>query len=129
MVLVKASLGGIKLLNAIVMVSVDPDQHGQLSLQSVLQTATQTSLKQELPLYFLLIGIAALLMKFLQFGPVAAWSWWLVLSPFAMAVVWWAWADKSGYTKRIEMEKMEKRKADRIERQRQAMGLVSKKRK
>lgn len=80
-------------------------------------------------MYFLLIGIATLLMKYLEFGPVAAWSWWVVLSPFAMAVVWWAWADKSGYTKRVEMEKMEKRKTDRVERQREAMGMLSKKRK
>lgn len=80
-------------------------------------------------MYFLLIGIATLLMKYLEFGPVAAWSWWVVLSPFAMAVVWWAWADRSGYTKRVEMEKMEKRKTDRIERQREAMGMLPKKRK
>ena len=80
-------------------------------------------------MYFLLIGIATLLMKYLEFGPVATWSWWVVLSPFAMAVVWWAWADKSGYTKRVEMDKMEKRKKDRIERQREAMGMGAKKRK
>lgn len=80
-------------------------------------------------MYFLLIGIAALLMKYLEFGPVATWSWWVVLSPFAMAVVWWSWADKSGYTKRVEMDKMEKRKTDRIQRQREAMGVQPKKRK
>ena len=80
-------------------------------------------------MYFLLIGIAALLMKYLEFGPVATWSWWVVLSPFAMAVVWWSWADKSGYTKRVEMDKMEKRKTDRIERQREAIGMGAKKRK
>ena len=80
-------------------------------------------------MYLLLIGIAALLMKYLEFGPVASWSWWVVLSPFAMAVAWWAWADRSGYTKRVEMDTMEKRKADRIERQRDAMGMAPKKRK
>ena len=80
-------------------------------------------------MYFLLIGIAALVMKYLEYGPVAAWSWWAVLSPFAMTIAWWAWADKSGYTKRVEMEKMEKRKADRIDKQREAMGMLPKKRK
>ena len=80
-------------------------------------------------MYFLLIGIGALLMKYLEFGPVAAWSWWVVLSPFAMAVAWWAWADSSGYTKRVEMDKMEKRKTDRIARQRETMGMQPKKRK
>ena len=80
-------------------------------------------------MYFLLIGIATLLMKYLEFGPVATWSWWVVLSPFGMAVAWWAWADSSGYTKRVEMDKMEKRKTDRIARQREAMGMQPKKRK
>lgn len=80
-------------------------------------------------MYFLFIGIAALLMKYLEFGPVAAWSWWLVLSPFGMAVLWWAWADKYGYTKRVEMDKMEKRKTDRIAKQREAMGMQPRKRK
>lgn len=80
-------------------------------------------------MYFLLAGIAALLMKYLEIGPVAAWSWWLVLSPFGLAVAWWAWADASGYTKRVEIEKMEKRKKERIEKQREAMGMLPKKRK
>ena len=79
-------------------------------------------------MYFLLIGIAMLAMKYLAFGPVAVWSWGLVLSPFALAALWWTWADKSGYTKRVEIEKMAKRKQDRIDRQREAMGTLPKKR-
>ena len=75
-------------------------------------------------MYFLLLGIAALIMKYIAFGPVAAWPWWAVLSPFGMAVLWWAWADSSGYTKRVEMDKMEKRKKDRLERQRAQMGML-----
>ncbi len=80
-------------------------------------------------MYFLLIGIVTLLMKYLELNPVAAWSWWVVLLPFFLAVAWWAWADRSGYTKRIEMKKMEKRKTDRVEKQREAMGMLPKKRK
>ena len=80
-------------------------------------------------MYLLMIGIATLLMKYLEFGPVALWSWWVVLSPFALAVVWWWWADTSGYTKRVEMKKMEKRKQDRIEKQREAMVMLSAKNK
>ena len=80
-------------------------------------------------MYFLLLGIAALIMKYIEFGPVAAWPWWVVLSPFGMAVLWWAWADSSGYTKRVEMDKMEKRKKDRLERQRAQMGMLPTKRK
>ena len=78
-------------------------------------------------MYFLLVGILMLVMKYLEFGVVASWNWWLVLSPFGLAVLWWAWADKSGYTKRVEMEKMDKRREDRIEKQRDAMGMLPKK--
>ncbi len=80
-------------------------------------------------MYFLVAGVIALLLKYLQIGPVAEWSWWIVLSPFALAVVWWWWADASGYTKRKEVEKMDKRKQDRIDKQRDAMGMLSRKRK
>lgn len=79
-------------------------------------------------MYFLLLGIVGLLLKYLEIGPVAAWSWWLVLLPFALAVAWWAWADASGYTKRKEMQKMDKRKQDRIDKQRTAMGVGTRRR-
>ena len=80
-------------------------------------------------MYFLLLGIVGLALKYLEIGPVATISWWYVLSPFALAVLWWSWADKTGYTKRVEVEKMEARKKDRIEKQRVAMGMLPKKRK
>jgi small Trp-rich protein len=76
-------------------------------------------------MYFLLIGIATLLMKFFEYGPVAAWPWWLVFTPFGLAVAWWSWADSSGYTKRAEMEKMDKRKQERLEKQHLAMGTLA----
>ena len=79
-------------------------------------------------MYFLLLGIVALALKYLEIGPVANLHWFIVLSPFAMAVAWWAWADASGYTKRREIEKMAKRKEDRIDKQREAMGILAKKR-
>mgnify|MGYP003594014253 FL=1 len=79
-------------------------------------------------MYFLLIGVLGLILKFLEIGPVAAISWWLVLSPFALAVVWWAWADASGYTKRKEVKKMDDRKQKRLDKQREAIGLSTKKR-
>jgi small Trp-rich protein len=78
-------------------------------------------------MYFLLIGLVALAMKYLEVDPVAAWSWWIVLTPFALAVAWWAWADASGYTKRREIEKMDARKQLRIDKQRDAMGMLPKK--
>jgi small Trp-rich protein len=83
---------------------------------------------QELVMYFLVMGLLGVVLKYLEIGPVAGMAWWLVLSPFALAVVWWAWADASGYTKRKEVEKMDGRKQKRIEKKRAAMGLAAKKR-
>ncbi|WP_367065699.1 TIGR04438 family Trp-rich protein [Oryzisolibacter sp. LB2S] len=74
-------------------------------------------------MYALLLGVLLILLKFLEIGPVANWSWWWVLSPLAGAVVWWAWADATGYTKRKAMEKMEQRKQDRINKQKEALGM------
>ena len=68
------------------------------------------------------LGIVLLALKYFEVAPVAAWSWWLVLLPFALTVVWWAWADASGYTRRKAIEREERRRSDRIERQREAMG-------
>lgn len=78
-------------------------------------------------MYFLFIGLVALALKYLEVEPVAAWSWWLVLTPFALAVAWWVWADASGYTKRREVGKMDRRKQVRIDKQRTAMGMLPKK--
>jgi small Trp-rich protein len=77
-------------------------------------------------MFFLLIGVIGLLLKYLEIGPVAALDWWIVLIPFGLAVLWWWWADASGYTKRKEMDKMDKRKQDRIDKQRDAMGMLKK---
>jgi small Trp-rich protein len=43
-------------------------------------------------------------------------------------VAWWAWADATGYTKRREMKKMDQKKQERIDRQREAMGIKTKRR-
>lgn len=72
---------------------------------------------------FLIIGVLLLLLKYLEFGVVATWSWFVVLSPFALAVAWWTWADWSGYTKRRQAEKIEARKRERLARQRESLGL------
>ncbi|MBX9871112.1 MAG: TIGR04438 family Trp-rich protein [Burkholderiaceae bacterium] len=79
-------------------------------------------------MYFLGLGIILLLMKYLEIDPVAAWSWFVVLAPFGLAVAWWAWADASGYTRRKAMEREDQRRLDRINKQRDAMGLKKKRR-
>jgi small Trp-rich protein len=76
---------------------------------------------------FLGLGIILLVLKYLEIGPPAAWSWWVVLSPFALAVAWWTWADWSGYTKRKAVQREDERKKARLDRQREQLGLGTKK--
>ncbi len=80
-------------------------------------------------MFFLGIGLLLLALKWLEIGPVAVWDWWIVFLPFGLAVAWWAWADASGYTKRKAMEGEDKRRKERIERNRDAMGMLSGKKK
>lgn len=75
-------------------------------------------------MFFLLLGIVGIALKSLEVAPVTGWPWWVVLAPFGLAVLWWWWADKSGLTEKNAMEKMEKRKKERIDRQRDAMGML-----
>ena len=76
---------------------------------------------------FLGLGIVLLALKYLEIGPVAAWAWWVVLAPFGLAVLWWAWADWSGYTKRKAVEREDARKKARLEKQREQLGLGTRK--
>ena len=74
-------------------------------------------------MYLLGLGILLALLKYLEIGPVAQWSWWVVLVPFGLTLLWWGWADSTGYTKSKAMEKVEKRKQDRVNKQKEAMGM------
>ena len=74
------------------------------------------------------IGVLLLLAKWAEFGPFASWSWWIVLAPFAGAVLWWEFADSSGWTKRREMDKMEARKVNRRQRMMESLGLGTQRR-
>lgn len=56
-------------------------------------------------------------------GPFGRLPWWAVALPFVLAVLWWQFADSSGWTQRRAMDKMDKRKADRREQQMEALGL------
>ena len=73
------------------------------------------------------LGLALLVLKYLAVDPVAAWSWWLVMAPFGLAVAWWAWADSTGYTKRKAMERENRRRDARIDASREALGMLPKK--
>ena len=77
-------------------------------------------------MFFVLLGVLLFALKYLAIGPVAAWSWWIVIAPFACAVAWWAFADGSGLTARRQSEKVEERAKDRRRRNLEAMGLADK---
>jgi len=72
-------------------------------------------------MYLLGLGLILLVLKYIEWGPVALWSWWLVLAPFALAAAWWAWADATGYTKRKAMEADDKRRDERRARTKAAL--------
>ena len=78
-------------------------------------------------MYLLGLGLALLVLKYLAVDPVAAWSWWLVMAPFGLAVAWWAWADSTGYTKRKALERENRRRDARIDASREALGMLPKK--
>ncbi|HYD76072.1 TIGR04438 family Trp-rich protein [Ramlibacter sp.] len=76
---------------------------------------------------FLGLGILLAAMKYLAIGPVAEWEWWVVLAPFGLAVLWWAWADWSGYTKKKAVQKENEKRQARIDKSRAAMGMAPRK--
>ncbi len=70
-------------------------------------------------MYFLALGVIFLVLKFMELTWVATWEWWQVLLPFGFAIVWWTWADRSGYYARQQMDKMDGRRQSRINKHRQ----------
>jgi small Trp-rich protein len=73
-------------------------------------------------MWFVLLGLALSLLKALDIALADA-SWLWVLSPFGLAVLWWLWADKSGYTKRKAMEKMAAKQAERRRQHLENLGM------
>jgi small Trp-rich protein len=78
---------------------------------------------------FLVVGVVLLVLKWAELGPVAQWDWWWVLSPFALAAIWWWIADATGYTRRKAEQRDEDRKLDRLNKSRRALGLPSQEKK
>ena len=73
-------------------------------------------------MYLLVVGLVLVTLKFVAYGPVANWSWLLVLSPFPLAIVWWTISDLTGRTARTVMDRENRRKAERKERNRVNTG-------
>ena len=84
---------------------------------------------------FVLIGIAVIALNLADIGPFAAWNWeffgdlWKFCVPFAFAVAWWVWSDKSGLNKKREMARMEKKKSDRRKENLVSLGMDQRNRK
>jgi small Trp-rich protein len=82
-------------------------------------------------MYFVIIGLILIVLNVAGIGPVGNWTWnltgdlWKFAAPFVLAVIWWAWADKSGLNKRREIEKMEAKKQGRRKENLAALGLDS----
>ncbi len=66
-------------------------------------------------MWFLVVGIALLMMKFFEFGPVGHWSWWIVLLPFGIALFWFEIVEPFfGLDKKKAHNELEKVKQERI---------------
>lgn len=76
-----------------------------------------------------IVGVLLLLAKVAEFGPFANWSWWIILAPFGAAILWWHFADTSGWTQREVMNKMERRKEERRKNAMEALGLTKRREK
>lgn len=79
-------------------------------------------------MWFLGLGIVLIALKYLEIGTPATWPWWVILSPLALAVAWWTWADWSGYTKKKAVDRENARKQARLDKQRDQLGLGPRKR-
>ena len=76
-------------------------------------------------MYAVGLGVILMLMKYLDFDPVVKWAWWWILSPFGVAVVWWFWADSTGWTKKQAMKRENERRRARIDKNREAIGTLN----
>jgi len=71
------------------------------------------------------VGVLLLAAWWAEIGPFGQLPWYVVAIPFVLAVLWWEFADNSGWTQRKAMEKMDKRKAERRDKAMEALGLNS----
>jgi small Trp-rich protein len=70
------------------------------------------------------IAVLILLMKILDFGPVANWAWWWVLAPFGVLFLWWEFiAPAIGWNKRKAEQKMARDVKEAEEHKRKTRGF------
>jgi small Trp-rich protein len=70
-----------------------------------------------------IVGVLLLAAKLAEFGPFGKWSWWIVLAPFGIALLWWEFAEHSGWTRRRVMNQMEAKKVARRQKAIDDLGL------
>ncbi|MBL8510344.1 MAG: TIGR04438 family Trp-rich protein [Betaproteobacteria bacterium] len=72
----------------------------------------------------LVIGVLIFLMKLADFGPVARWSWWWVLSPLALVFIWWEFISPLvGWDKKEAARKMAAAEKEAAETKRKQRGF------
>jgi small Trp-rich protein len=74
---------------------------------------------------FVLIGVVMIVLHlggWVQFHKDGFWAWVIVLSPFALAAAWWAWADSSGLTQKKAMNALDAKRAARREQLMEGLG-------
>lgn len=66
-------------------------------------------------MWFLAVGVVLLLMKWFELGPVGQWSWWIVLLPFGLALIWFEVVEPYfGLDRKKAHNELDKIKEDRI---------------
>jgi small Trp-rich protein len=74
-------------------------------------------------MFFIVLGVALLLLKYTEIGPTAAWSWTICLAPFGAAFLWWAFADASGLTAKRQADRTAERAQTRRDNHAEAIGV------
>ena len=78
---------------------------------------------------FVLVGLVLIGLNLADVGPFGRWNWeffgdlWKFCTPFLLALVWWAYSDKSGLNKRREMQRMDDKKKARRQENLEALGM------
>ena len=68
-------------------------------------------------MWLLLVGLLLLVSKLLDLGPLAELSWWWVLLPFVLTLIWWeVFERRLGLDKKKAFDELEKAKQERIAR-------------
>lgn len=78
-------------------------------------------------MYLLAFAVLLTVLKVMEILPFNSIGWGWIVAIYLLASAWWAWADKSGYTKRKAQQRMDDKVQKRIDRQRDALGIGIKK--